>query len=126
MGQGSGRQFRRLIRDPLPQFSNQIAPNAVRLASHWSIYSSEKDSALRVSTTVNQAKRLGQPVAEVENVKVIDASGLSVNPWSIPDSHSYYATSEIVIDDIVAVLKKEPVKREQHEINGYVYWKLQE
>ncbi|USD67206.1 alpha/beta fold hydrolase [Vibrio sp. SCSIO 43136] len=86
-------------------FEYQLAPRIQNLAHNWAIYTSENDGALIASEKVNQARRLGMPVSLVEGVDVIDTSGLNAAPWSIPESHSYYANKLPVIEDLIAHLK---------------------
>ena len=58
---------------------------------------------------------------------MIDASGIQVTPWNVPEFHSYYATKRRVIDDIKAVLEGlAPAKRRlsQSVLNELPYWQL--
>ncbi len=86
-------------------FQEQISRDVVSLAAHWSIYTSEKDTALLYSGDINDAKRLGVPLPTVQGMHVIDASGVEVTPWSVPEFHSYYATKLVVIQDMTRILK---------------------
>lgn len=86
-------------------FQEQIAPRVRFLAKRWTVYTSDKDAALNVSTKINSAKRLGLPVTPVGGVDVIDATGVEVTPWSVPEFHSYYATKQKVVQDIVQTIK---------------------
>ncbi|RTZ17280.1 alpha/beta hydrolase [Vibrio aquaticus] len=108
-------------------FTYQIAPRILTLASNWAVYTSENDGALIASEKVNQAKRLGMPVSLAEGVDVIDTSGLNAAPWSIPESHSYYANKLPVIEDLVSHLRGiPPEKRALIEANTQQgnYWQL--
>ena len=108
-------------------FQDQIAPNVVALAKRWTIYTSDNDAALNISTKVNNAKRLGLPVTPIKGIAVVDATGVEVTPWSVPEFHSYYATKQTVIEDIVAAIKGvAPNMREllPKSRNGIPYWQL--
>lgn len=85
-------------------FADQIAQDVLGLANRWTVYSSDKDTALHVSTKVGNAYRLGLPVTPVKGVAVVDATGIEVTPWSVPEFHSYYASKQEVIKDMVSVI----------------------
>ncbi|RDH84098.1 MAG: hypothetical protein DIZ80_08170 [endosymbiont of Galathealinum brachiosum] len=108
-------------------FKHQIAPNVVTLAENWTLYTSEKDAALNISTTFNSIKRLGLPVTNVADMTVVDASDIEVTPWSVPEFHSYYATKQNVIDDIIKTLrgiKPENRKLKAMKQSQYKYWQI--
>lgn len=86
-------------------FRDQIAAEIRPLAAQWVVYTSDKDIALSASEEINAAPRLGQPVTYAEGYEIIDATGLEVTPWSLPETHSYYATKQKVLDDMVSVIK---------------------
>jgi esterase/lipase superfamily enzyme len=81
-------------------FADQIAPLVRDVTNRWTIYTSDKDAALDISLEVNNNRRLGQPVTPIAEFDVIDATGIEVSPWSVPEFHSYYATKQQVISDI--------------------------
>lgn len=85
-------------------FREQVADEVRPLAKQWVVYSSNKDIALTMSQELNSAPRLGKPVTYAEGYEIIDASDLEVTPWSVPEAHSYYATKQVVLDDMVKVL----------------------
>lgn len=85
-------------------FREQVAAEVRPLAKQWVVYSSNKDIALTASQELNSAPRLGKPVTYAEGYEIIDASELEVTPWSVPEAHSYYATKQVVLDDMVKVL----------------------
>ncbi|MCK5070781.1 MAG: alpha/beta hydrolase [Desulfocapsa sp.] len=89
-------------------FQEQIAPAVVTLAANWSIYASKNDTALTYSGDINDAKRLGIPLTTLEGMNVIDASGVEVTPWSVPEFHSYFATKMVVVRDMTMSLKGKP------------------
>jgi esterase/lipase superfamily enzyme len=86
-------------------FRDQIAAEVHPLAKQWVVYTSDKDLALTASEQINAAPRLGKPVTYAEGYEIIDATGLEVTPWSLPETHSYYATKQRVLDDMVSVIK---------------------
>lgn len=112
-------------------FAEQLAPRLRPLAKRWTVYASDRDSALNFSTRLNGAKRLGLPLTLVEGVDTVDASGIEVTPWSVPDFHSYFATKKQVIKDFIAVLRR--AVKESHtrqvrrkEPDGISYWLLKQ
>jgi esterase/lipase superfamily enzyme len=108
-------------------FSDQIAPEVRTLAHHWTVYASDKDTALNVSTSLRSAPRLGIPIPLVEGIDTIDATGIEVTPWSVPEFHSYFATKQRVIEDLVSVLKGlAPGLRdlEARTLDAKTYWRL--
>ena len=86
-------------------FSQQVAKEIRPLAANWTVYSSHNDFALIASETFNDAPRLGIPATPAEGFTIIDASEVEVTPWSVPDTHGYYATKKRVMDDMIAALK---------------------
>lgn len=110
-------------------FQYQLAPRISRLAKNWAIYTSENDGALIASEKVNQVKRLGMPVSLVDNFDIIDTSQLNAAPWSIPESHSYYANKLPVIIDLVDHLRGvPPSERALVKMNNKdgEYWQMTE
>jgi esterase/lipase superfamily enzyme len=85
-------------------FTEQIAPQIVGLARRWTLYASANDQALRASSILS-VPRLGMPLALTPGVDTVDASGIDVTPWSVPEFHSYYASKQRVILDLVGVLE---------------------
>jgi esterase/lipase superfamily enzyme len=85
-------------------FREQVAAEVRPMAAQWVVYSSNKDIALTASEQLNAAPRLGKPVTYAEGYEIIDASELEVTPWSVPEAHSYYATKQVVLSDMVKVL----------------------
>ncbi|MBU0675816.1 MAG: alpha/beta fold hydrolase [Proteobacteria bacterium] len=109
-------------------FREQVAANVVGLARSWTIYTSDNDAALNFSTSLNSAKRLGLPVTPLAGIAVIDATGVEVTPWSVPEFHSYYATKQRVVEDIVSAIKGVAPslrKLQPMQANGLTYWRLQ-
>ncbi|MDV7105535.1 alpha/beta hydrolase [Vibrio sp. TH_r3] len=110
-------------------FTYQLAPRISKLSKNWAIYTSANDGALMASEKVNEAKRLGMPVSLANNFDVIDTSDLNAAPWSIPESHSYYANKLPVIEDLVKHLEglspKERLLEQVESANG-IYWKIED
>jgi esterase/lipase superfamily enzyme len=107
-------------------FAEQIAVEIKPLAAQWVIYTSNKDVALMASEQINTL-RLGTPVTLAEGYEIIDASEVEVTPWSVPETHSYYATKKIVLDDMVSALKGlSPVARKlkQNLTAAGIFWTL--
>jgi len=84
-------------------FREQVAAEIKPLARQWVIYTSDNDIALMTSERLN-TPRLGRPVTYAEGFEIIDATGVEVTPWSVPETHSYYAVKKVVLDDMVKVL----------------------
>ena len=65
------------------------------------------------------------PVTIVPGMDVIDASEVEVSPWSLPDTHSYFASKQTVVNDIIATLKGvTPARRNllSRTKSGSTYW----
>jgi esterase/lipase superfamily enzyme len=109
-------------------FQQQIAPNSITLARRWTLYTSKKDGVLNISTSFNNSWRLGlSPVTIVPGMDIIDASEVEVTPWSLPESHSYFASKQTVVDDIIATLKGvTPARRNllSRTKSGSTYWMI--
>jgi len=108
-------------------FVEQFAPLVQPLAQQWAIYSSRKDVALLTSSTINAAPRLGMPVWPVAGYDIINASEIEVTPWSLPDTHSYYASKQPLIDDMVAmILGRKPTQRglKENKSQAGLFWTL--
>ena len=108
-------------------FADQFAPGAGFIAKHWTLYASDKDGALNLSSRLRFADRLGVPLTVVPHVVTVDASGVEGTPWSVPEVHSYFAPKQLVIADIVSVLKGlEPIRRKlvRSRQGRLPYWRL--
>ncbi len=108
-------------------FSEQLATSLVPLAQHWTLYESNKDKALNFSTKLRNSKRLGLPITVMQGVDTIDASGVEVTPWNAPQFHSYFATKQNVVTDLISVFKgirpsARALLRKTHE--QLPYWTL--
>ncbi|MEE9279978.1 MAG: alpha/beta hydrolase [Myxococcota bacterium] len=110
-------------------FVEQTAPRVRGLSRRWTVYVSDKDGALNVSSRIRSAKRLGLPITLAEGVDTVDATGIEVTPWSVPEFHSYYATKQLVIADLIGVLHGlDPGGRELRALvqGGLPYWSFGE
>lgn len=109
-------------------FEQQIASEVLGLANNWTVYASNKDMALNFSTTVNSAVRLGTPLTALAGMQVIDATGIEVSPWNVPEFHSYYATKNQVIKDVAATIQRKSIDQRDLVLkktrNDVSYWVL--
>ena len=84
--------------------------------------------ALNFSTTVNSAVRLGTPLTALAGMQVIDATGIEVSPWNVPEFHSYYATKNQVIKDVAATIQRKSIDQRDLVLkktrNDISYWVL--
>ena len=106
------------------RFNEELAPEIISLAKRWTLYASDKDTALDASTAL-AAKRLGLPLSVAPGVDTVDASGVEVTPWSVPEFHSYYASKLRVLRDLIGVLDGlAPVERNlrKRDKNKLIYW----
>jgi esterase/lipase superfamily enzyme len=107
-------------------FTDQVAPQVLALANRWTVYASDKDKALDASTVL-AAKRLGLPLSVASGVDTVDASGIDVTPWNVPEFHSYYASKKRAIRDMAGILaglapdKRNLVPKEKDRMR---YWEL--
>jgi esterase/lipase superfamily enzyme len=111
------------------KFTEQVAPEVKSLAERWTIYASDKDAALKASKLLrlDTSQRLGQPLAVVDGMDTVDASGFEVTPWNLSENHSYFSTKLRVIKDVRAVLRGlAPKARELlRKLSGsQVYWQI--
>ena len=107
-------------------FLEQIAPRVVALARRWTLYASDKDRALDAATTLS-ARRLGLPLPIARGIDTVDASGIDVAPWSVPEFHTYFASKQRVISDLAQVLRGTPPrerKLQPRSRDGASYWIL--
>jgi len=106
-------------------FVEQYAPRIKHLSRRWTLYASDKDQALNLSASLRNARRLGVPTAIPAGVDTIDATGVEVTPWSVPEFHSYYATKKQVMKDLVSVLRGLAPSRRglaRSMKDGQTYW----
>lgn len=109
-------------------FTDHFASRIRALSEQWTIYASDKDRALDASQMLS-VPRLGTPLTLAEGMDTVDASGIDVTPWSVPEFHSYYANKKHVIADLIAVLRGLPPEERslvQRTLSGRRYWVLSE
>lgn len=107
-------------------FTDYFAPRIRGLSARWTIYASDKDRALDLSEFLS-VPRLGTPLVVAEGMDTVDASGIDVTPWIVPEFHAYYANKKRVIADLINVLKgRPPDKRSlvRRSLSGLPYWIL--
>jgi esterase/lipase superfamily enzyme/acyl carrier protein len=109
-------------------FEQQMAKDEIlRLSRQWTVYTSDRDAALKASSVFNEARRLGLPIIALPGVDMIDATGLEVTPWNVPEFHSYFATKQRVINDVASVLSGvRPTARRllRETLGDRIYWRL--
>lgn len=110
-------------------FTDQLAPRIVSLSRHWTLYASDRDRALDASEFLS-VKRLGLPLSVAKGVDTVDASGIDVTPWSVLEFHSYYASKQRVIADVIGVLRglspaQRGLKKQTQEEGRALYWLLE-
>jgi len=114
---GSKRLFDSLIL-AAPDYDSQafkgIADKLAPLVTNWSVYASNKDFLLAFSAFKHNSHRLGQPIINLENIPMINASGVQVTPWNVAQTHSYFRTKKPVIDDVKAVIAGVPVDQRKN------------
>jgi esterase/lipase superfamily enzyme/acyl carrier protein len=91
-------------------FLEQVAPRVVGLSRQWTLYASDKDRALDAAAALS-ARRLGLPLPVTRGIDTVDASGIDVAPWSVPEFHTYFASKQRVISDLAQVLRGTPPNR---------------
>ena len=90
---------------PVEGVTPQDAENFRALADHISLYVSNDDQALGLSKKASSSRRLGQGGTGrfiADGIDTIDASGVNGDWFSL--SHSYFANTQKVLDDIKALL----------------------
>ncbi|HZL95025.1 MAG TPA: alpha/beta fold hydrolase [Vicinamibacterales bacterium] len=109
-------------------FQQQLARDYIlRVSRRWTVYTSDRDSALKASVGINSARRLGLPIIAVDGVDMIDATGLEVSPWNVPEFHSYFATKQAVISDVASVFSGVPPATRRllrERLGELTYWRL--
>lgn len=109
-------------------FVDQIAPRVASLSRRWTIYASDKDRALDVAAKLSAVRRLGLPLPVARGIETVDASGIDVAPWSVPEFHGYFASKQRVIQDLTQVLRGVPpeARRLMRRLKDELpYWILQ-
>jgi hypothetical protein len=74
-----------------------------REAAVWSVPYMERFITELIDRS--RVERLGLPLPLVENVDTIDASGIEVIPWSLPQRRACHASKQGIIADLVGLLR---------------------
>jgi esterase/lipase superfamily enzyme len=107
-------------------FLEQLAPRVVGLSRQWTLYASDKDRALDAAAVLS-ARRLGLPLPIARGIDTVDASGIDVAPWSVPEFHTYFASKQRVIADLAQVLRGTPPNKRNLLLRSkgdLPYWSL--
>jgi len=96
-------------------FQSNLYPKIIKTTEKITIYTSSKDTALQVSHSVHDGKRLGEGgenISVFKNIVTIDASGL-VDTSFIGLGHSYFSEKKILVNDLRDLVHKSlpPQKR---------------
>lgn len=84
------------------EFRSQIAPAMQRTARQFTLYASARDDALLASQLVNRGPRAGDAgngLVVVPGIDTIDVTAIDSSPWG----HSYYGSSDPVLNDLRAL-----------------------
>jgi esterase/lipase superfamily enzyme len=105
-------------------FKLNIAPAISRTANRVTVYASSHDQALAASQMVHQYPRAGDSIVLVPGIDTIDVSAIDGGPWG----HSYYGSSDPILQDIGQLLLATPTADRQwltsSQQNGMTYWVL--
>ena len=88
------------------KFAQDLAPNAIKICNKITVYSSDKDLALKSSSDLHKDHaRIGQAGKNIflmNNIETIDATNLKTENYI---GHSYFSISKSVIYDIAKILE---------------------
>lgn len=109
-------------------FMKDVLPAMRRNGHKITVYVSDKDAALKASTVVNEAPRLGSASPEpaiAEGVETIDATNVD----SSFVGHSYYGDNRSIIGDLFYLVKQRlPASKRSglRSVNGMrgIYWRF--
>jgi esterase/lipase superfamily enzyme len=107
-------------------FLEQLASRVVGLSRQWTLYASNNDRALDAAAALS-ARRLGLPLPLSRGIDTVDASGIDVAPWSVPEFHTYFASKQRVISDLAQVLRGTPANKRKLVLRSkdeLPYWVL--
>jgi len=80
-------------------FQSNLYPKIIKTTEKITIYTSSKDTALQVSHSVHDRKRLGEGgenISVFKNIVTIDASGLDTSFIGL--GHSYFSEKKILVN----------------------------
>ena len=110
-------------------FRHNIAPAMQRTAKRLTLYASSRDDALLASQLLHRGPRAGDAgdgLVVVNGIDTIDVTAIDSSPWG----HSYYGSSDPVLNDLKAMLMlaippSERTWLSPAERNGLTYWIFQ-
>jgi esterase/lipase superfamily enzyme len=111
------------------EFRNNIAPAMQRTAQRLTLYASARDDALLASQLVHRGPRAGdagEGLVVVTGIDTIDVTAIDSSPWG----HSYYGSSDPVLDDLRALFNEAIPPRDRTWLSpaqrdGLTYWIFQ-
>jgi esterase/lipase superfamily enzyme len=110
-------------------FKSNIAPAMQRTAQRLTLYASSRDDALLASQFVHRGPRAGdagEGLVVVPGIDTIDVTAIDSSPWG----HSYYSSSDPVLQDLKALMIQAVPPRDRTwlspaERDGLTYWIFQ-
>jgi esterase/lipase superfamily enzyme len=110
-------------------FRNNIAPAMQRTAQRLTLYASARDDALLASQLVHRGPRAGdagEGLVIVSGIDTIDVTAIDSSPWG----HSYYGSSDPVLQDLQALISRAIPPRDRTWLSpaqrdGLTYWIFQ-
>ena len=111
------------------EFRQNIAPAMQRTAKRMTLYASSRDDALLASRLLHRGPRAGdagEGLVVVSGIDTIDVTAIDSSPWG----HSYYGSSDPVLNDLKAMLMLATPPSERSwlspaELHGLPYWIFQ-
>jgi esterase/lipase superfamily enzyme len=110
-------------------FRHNIAPAMQRTAKRMTLYASSRDDALLASRLLHRGPRAGdagEGLVVLNGIDTIDVTAIDSSPWG----HSYYGSSDPVLNDLKAMLMlaippSERTWLSPAERDGLTYWIFQ-
>lgn len=110
-------------------FRHNIAPALLRTSKRMTLYASSRDDALLASRLLHRGPRAGdagEGLVVVNGIDTIDVTAIDSSPWG----HSYYGSSDPVLNDLKAMLMLATPPHERTwlspaELHGLPYWIFQ-
>jgi esterase/lipase superfamily enzyme len=111
------------------EFRQNIAPAMQRTAQRLTLYASSRDDALLASRLLHRGPRAGdagEGLVVINGIDTIDVTAIDSSPWG----HSYYGSSDPVLNDLKAMLLQAIPPQERTwlspaERDGLTYWIFQ-
>ena len=109
-------------------FRENLYPYILKTTEKITLYASSQDSALSISNTMHENKRLGQGGEEISVFKdmvTVDATGIDTSLLG----HSYFAEKEMLVNDLKAVVQKSLPPQQRPNLlerlkSKILYWKF--